>query len=209
MPVQPVDFHKPAERGKRGIPESIFEGDDHVPGPDLQSQKSGGAGVAGRRLPIVLRPSRVKSVLLLLISAVFVVGGIGMISSGDGGDRFGGIACLVIFGLCSLVFGVQLLPGSSYLRLEMSGFTMCSLFRKYFYSWGEIDGAFFVTRIGTRRMVSFNFGPVHPTSKGLRKVNRTIAGADGALPDSYGKKVDALAALMNDWLANWRSGKSS
>ena len=69
---------------------------------------------------LVLRPGRLKMFLLLLLSAGFVFAGVVMLSHEKGSVLIGWLTIL-FFGLGVIVFVVQLLPGSAYLRLDGEG----------------------------------------------------------------------------------------
>jgi len=82
-----------------------------------------------------------------------------------------GWAEILFFGTGAIVFGLLLLPGSAYLKLDPAGFTFCSLFRPHFTRWSEVD-SFAVGMVGTRRLVVFNFNEMHRGKNYLRKVAR-------------------------------------
>jgi hypothetical protein len=104
----------------------------------------------------------------------------------------------VFFGLCTLVLMASLLPNASYLRVSPDGFTMCSLFRAHSFRWSDVCG-FSVGRVGVNRMVVFDFSDEFRGTPRLRKVAIALAGHEGALPDSYGMPLEALARLMNEY----------
>jgi len=133
-------------------------------------------------------------VLLLAVSVAFVAAGIFMLPrrplAASGG--------IVFFGLGIVVALLQLLPGSAYLELDERGFTTCTMFRKNFIAWADV-GKFFPLSLDVRarKMVAFNYAPglqPHPTT---RKFLTAIAGAEGALPDTYGRSAEDLAELLN------------
>ncbi len=121
-------------------------------------------------------------------SLVFVVLGFWMRSD----HPVSGYVSIVFFGVCVLVFCVNLLPNSSYLRLAGEGFTVCSTFRSRFIEWRHV-GTFGVTRVGTRKMVGWD--PSHPVST-LGKTNQVMCGYASALPDTYGLRPEELAELL-------------
>ena len=65
------------------------------------------------------------------------------------------------FGLGVVIFIVQLIPGSAFLRLDSEGFTFCSLYRKTTLPWAAIDGFHVVvmrqTGMKVHELVGFNF----------------------------------------------------
>jgi hypothetical protein len=113
------------------------------------------------------------------------------------GERLGWFV-IAVFGLGTLVSVVQLLPNASYLLLTDRGFTVRSIYRSGFVEWGEI-GFFTTATIATNRMVVFNYSSHFDRAMRARQFARTLAGFDGALPDTYGMRAEDLATLLNDW----------
>jgi len=144
-------------------------------------------------LPMTLRPSPLKMLGLLVISAVFVTMGIFM----SGEEPVMGYLCAGFFGLCGVVAITALIPGSAFLLLERDGFTFSSLFRKHSYQWRDI-ARFGVTRISRNSMVCWEFSPSFTGPKRGAKFSKSLTGVEAALPDTYGKKADDLADLMNE-----------
>lgn len=142
----------------------------------------------------VLRPSRLKTVGWFAACTVFAAIGVLMISAG----QLVGLLTAGFFGLGVIVFGALLLPNSAYLRLGPDGFTVCSLFRAHSYRWSDV-GPFSVDRVGLNRMVVFNYSDDYRGSPRLRRVAAAMAGYEGALPDSYGMKLEDLADLLNEY----------
>lgn len=144
--------------------------------------------------PQILRSGRVRSILLLVLSLTLAAGGCLMISNG----KAAGWLVLGVFVLAASVFALQLLPGASYLELMPEGFTVCTLYRKKSFAWHEVD-TFFVTVIGLNRMVGWNFtaSSMNAGTK-VGAVSKSISGCEAALPETYGMKPAALAALLND-----------
>jgi len=96
---------------------------------------------------------------------------------------------------------VEMIPGSSYLRLDESGFTITSGFRPSTTPWSAVD-AFYVVQIRAsgikaHSMVGFNFDPASDQAKIGRRIAKFISQCEGALPDTYGMKAEALCELMN------------
>ena len=151
-------------------------------------------------MTVVLYPSRRRFFAYLLICAAFTAIGIRMIASGDAM----GWLVAIVFGAGCVIFAVSMLPGASYLELTDDGFLVCSLFRSHSTSWKAIS-EFRVGDIAPgRKSVVFDLADGAPASL-LRSVNRALAGCEGALPDNYGMKPEALAALMNERLDRFRS----
>ena len=147
---------------------------------------------------VTLYPRKTTALGLVVVSAGFVVAGVWMIRAGI----WLGLLPAGFFGLGVLVGLVQLVPGSSYLRIDQAGFTFCSLFRKKSIPWSVV-GEFFLVTIrqgGTdiRTMVAWNFSPLYEGARQGRRLSQAIAGCEGALPDTYGKTPEELVDLLNE-----------
>jgi hypothetical protein len=147
-----------------------------------------------RMMEMTLRPNRLKYLLILIVCAGFVVGGTLNVAK----NSLIGWSEILFFGSNAIVFGGLLLPGSAYLKLDPTGFTICSLFRAHTLGWHEVD-AF---RVGTdrgRKLVVFDFSKLHQGQEFVRKFASTISGYEAGLPDTYGLSAEELAATMNEW----------
>ena|SRR5438105_4100241 len=141
------------------------------------------------KLPVTLRSSRKKMLLMLVGSLVFVAAGLLFPTQ----YRALNLSMVIVFGLCAVVFCINLLPNSSYLSLTSEGFTICSTFRCRSIEWRHVSN-FGVARIGTRKMVGCD--PAHQISK-MGKATKAFSGYVSALPDTYGLKAEELAELLN------------
>src|SRR5262245_44959917 len=90
---------------------------------------------------LTLYPKKSSAVWLLLASSAFVVVGIWMGNS----KEWIGYAGAAFFALGIPVALIQLLPGSSYLRIDDTCLTFSSLFRKTSVPWSVVDEFFVVT----------------------------------------------------------------
>lgn len=148
----------------------------------------------------VLRPRRLKTLALFVVSAAFVIGGAVLVREGNG---WGWIATC-FFGLCALVFAVQLLPGSAYLRIGPEGFTICYLFRAQTIPWRVVN-SFEVGHIAGNRApmtkgVVFDYdAPDYEEYEMLRQLASSTASHEGALSDTYGMDPQELADLLNNY----------
>jgi len=137
---------------------------------------------------LILYPKRAKWILMILGSLAFVAIGVFIM---DGDDGFMRWLVVGFFGLAAVVGIVNLLPTASFLKLDQTGFTFSSLFRKHSVAWKDVLG-FGIMSVARNKMVTFETGK----SGGMAHLNRTIGGADSALPDTYGMKPDELIELM-------------
>ncbi len=176
------------------------------PGVGVDRNTSGRNTDLAKQKPLTLYPKRSSAVWWLLLSLMFVIIGIWTFDSND----WKSYCVTVFFGLIATVFLIQLVPGSTYLLIDRRGFTICNLFQKSFIAWSDVD-EFYVYSI-----MDSNDNPVSkmvgikllPTSGGRigKAVAVAIGGHEGALPDTYGKRAEELAALMTSYLQMARGG---
>lgn len=154
-------------------------------------------------LPQVYYPTRRGAVLLFLGSAAFVAAGIWIVIEGD----WKGYLCVGFFGLCALVGVIQLLPGSSFLKLTPEGIEYASLYRRHFIEWSSITefGVVSIKQTGltVNRMVGFNLDS-DVKARG-RNLSKALSGFEAALPDCYGHKAADLANLLTALHAQHRN----
>jgi hypothetical protein len=168
---------------------------------------------------LVLRPSKTKWTLLLLACIGFVVAGIWMINVGGpasrapfGDARFWGWAAVIFFGLGIPLSLFQLFSGRTYLSLNPETFTMGTFWGPRTIRWSDV--AYFTAEQvipGGRptKMVKFDYVPTYSEHSTMRALARSVSGHDAGLPDTYGMKADALAALMNEWRARYADHKTA
>ncbi|TDK24952.1 hypothetical protein E2F46_07170 [Luteimonas aestuarii] len=154
---------------------------------------AGGVGADADALH--LKPSRWRLLLLLAGSLGFVALGVLLVREGEAWVAW---SCIVFFGLCALVAIVSLLPGAGGLWLDAQGFKVRSLYRTWSVRWQDVAG-FHPARIGPNRMVCWDYAPGYRPQQRIRRFSRGVAGAEAALPESYGMQVDALAVLLERW----------
>jgi hypothetical protein len=145
-------------------------------------------------VPFRLRSSRLKWTILMVLATAFVLGGI-WIAPANASVGYSGIA---FFGIGAIVAAVNLLPYSSYLLVDVDGFTFSSLFRKHFVPWSQVE-SFVLVRIKLTSMVGWNYIPQYRKAQTLRSVNTALAGAEAALPDTYGKSAAELIELLEHY----------
>ena len=153
---------------------------------------------------MTLYPKRSQAIGLFFLCAIFVVIGIWMGVTGE----WIGYLIAGFFGLGVVIFIVQLMPRSAFLRLDSEGFTFCSLYRKTTLPWSAIDGFHVVvmrqTELKVHELVGFNFVPAYDRSQLGRQISSAVAECEGGLPNTYGKSAEELARLMNEHLQRWR-----
>ncbi len=156
---------------------------------------------------LILRPRPWKWVGLLAISLLFVTGGWLMVRDDKG---VAGWFVGVFFGLCAIVFMVQMIPGASRLVVTTMGLYVRHAFRQWSYAWPDIE------RFGVHewtqwhgpfrqrhRQVGVVLRDAHGSHTGkLHMLTRAMSGFDGTLPDNYGYKHQELADLLNSYLKN-------
>jgi hypothetical protein len=88
-----------------------------------------------------------------------------------------------------------------YLTLTPEGFTMCNLFRKTTIPWDVVDEFFVVTMkqhgLTVRHLVGFNYVASYDRSRIGRSIAKAMTPCEAALPDTYGKKPQELANILN------------
>ncbi len=143
-----------------------------------------------------LTASKKKAFWMFIGCSVFVIIGLFMIQEKDFGTRLMGWIGIIFFGLGVLIGGAGLfISSSSYLLLDDKGFTMCTLFRKHFYGWDEIE-VFGIGNIYGNDMVMFDFSEKYNKAKTARKMNRFVSGSDAAIPNNYGIEIGELLELL-------------
>ena len=147
--------------------------------------------------PITFYPKRVSAIGLLLVCSAFVAIGIAV---GVGGE-WPGFLGAAFFGVGIPIAVIQLIPGSTFLRIDSEGITFANLFRVTSLPWSVFDEFFVVTLrhtgVSTHQMVGFNFAPTYDRAKLGRAVAKVFAKCEGALPDTYGKKAEELVGILN------------
>ena len=147
----------------------------------------------------VLRPSPLKWLAMVAISAAFVWIGVFIMGTHPVVAWSG----IVFFGLCGAVGVLNLLPDASRLLVDDDGFEIRSLFRASRVHWADV-ARFGTMRVGVNTLVGFDFVDGYRGGDRLRRLNRNLSGFQGALPDTYGLKAAALAERLEARLAAYR-----
>ncbi len=143
-------------------------------------------------LPLRLRAARTRTLGLLAGCVAFVAGGVFVLRD----SPVAGYSAIAFFGLGAIVIASNLLPGSGYLLLEDRGLTICVAFRKTFHPWRDV-AEFLPVNVGTTTMVGVRYAAGYQANAAMRKLATRLAGAEGALPETYGMKAEELASLLN------------
>ena len=149
---------------------------------------------------MILKPLKIKIILLLLISIAFTV--IGFVFRIEI-PMFLGYVATVFFGLGSALFLVQLLPGANQLEIASEGLKYRVLFKETTILWKNV-GSFYevIMQDGKTKKVGWHYSPEvigQIEAKQGRPVDTTIP--HGILPENYGKSAQALAELLNKYKA--------
>ena len=140
------------------------------------------------------RPRNPKKVLLGLVSLAFVVSGVFMTYD----QPVLGWFITLFFGICLIVFLIQLIPGSTELNLTKEGFEMTSLFRKNMTKWTDVD-SFKIGHLGRNKTVMFDYVNGHNKQVTGKLIAKQLSGNHGALPTTYGLKAIELLKILNEW----------
>ena len=149
--------------------------------------------------PVTLHVSRLKMLMLVAGSLVFVAGGIFLliVARHDPEALLAGLASILFFGACAAVGAVMLLPGAGSLTLDAEGFEVCSLFRRHRTSWRQASGFTVVTVPGAgKRMIAYDDDRL---SGFMAQTNQGLTGRNAAIPDDYRLSYDNLAWLLTQW----------
>lgn len=151
----------------------------------------------------ILKPNKLKTIGFLLISCFFVIFAFNMIKE----EPLMGWIGISFFGLGIIVFIIQLLPNSTYLKLTNEGFEIRNLYKSDFTKRSDVK----VFKIGTipmhiyggyvrqKKMVMLDYVKTHKKHRRGKMASKALSGSHGALPDSYGKSIEELVQIMNEW----------
>ena len=153
---------------------------------------------------LLLRPRRLKWLVILAGCVAFTACGAFMIHDGEAAGWF--VASVSALG--TLVAIGLLLPNSAYLRLTPDGFELRSLFRSSWTRWSDVS-SFEAGLIGVNKMVQFNYAPSYRRAARGRALASKLTGFEAAIPDTYGYTVGDLAALLNEWRDRATRGAAS
>ncbi|MDY0931822.1 PH domain-containing protein [Chryseobacterium sp. CFBP8996] len=144
-----------------------------------------------QNLPLILKPSKIKNIILILISIGFISLGISLLEK----NTLIAVLNIVFFGICLIIFIINMIPNSSYLIIDEKGIEMKNLFRTTFIPWQAVSG--FKTKfIFVNKLVTFTIDEKLLESSKMK-------GKTGAFPDTYGMSAKNLANLLNEYKAKF------
>lgn len=138
------------------------------------------------QLPATFYPGKIKNTILMLVSLTFVILGMNLLDK----NIWIAIFNIFFFGICFIVYVINLIPNATYLKLEESGITMKTLFKTTFIPWEAVQN-FDTKNIFLFKMVTFNL------NKNL--IDSKIKSKQGAFPDTYGMSAKKLSHLLNEY----------
>jgi len=144
-----------------------------------------------QNLPLILKPSKIKNIILILISVGFISLGITLLEK----NMLIAVLNIFFFGICLIIFIINLLPNSSYLTIDEKGIEMKNLFRTTFIPWQAVSG-FKTKLISVNKLVTFTIDEKLLESSKMK-------GKTGAFPDTYGMSANNLANLLNEYKAQF------
>lgn len=140
-----------------------------------------------QNLPLILKPSKIKSIILILISIGFIYLGIKLLEK----NILIAVLNIFFFGICLIIFVINMIPNSSYLKINERGIEMKNLFKTTFIPWQAVS-SFKTKFIFVNKLVTFTID-----EKLLE--NSKMKGKTGAFPDTYGMSAKNLANLLNEY----------
>ena len=144
-----------------------------------------------QNLPFILKPSKIKNIILILISVGFISLGITLLEK----NRLIAVLNIIFFGICLIIFIINMIPNSSYLTIDEKGIEMKNLFRTTFIPWQAVS-SFKTKLIFVNKLVTFTIDEKLLESSKMK-------GKTGAFPDTYGMSANNLANLLNEYKAKF------
>jgi hypothetical protein len=151
--------------------------------------------------PILIRASRWKAALVIVVSAGFMAIGVMMLVDWRPEPAWHSQVVLAVFGF-GLIIGLGSVLWPSSLEISPAGLALRVLFRRRRWRWNEI-GNFRVIRIERTGMVGFDVADGQGGASRLKRLNSYLVGVDGALPAGWPVPAESLATLLNEARARW------
>lgn len=144
---------------------------------------------------LIIEASWKKTVLFILFSIVFVIGGAVIIQD----HAIIGWSAIIFFGL-GIPIGVLQLSRKTYLKLDSEGFEMKTISSVCRLKWSDVD-RFYVLRDKGSKTVAVDFSDSCQYMKFGRKLASAMSGAEGVIPDQYVLSPEEICAHLNEWKA--------
>ena len=142
---------------------------------------------------LIVKGSKLKSLVILLLSIAFVIAGVFKIMAGV---WFGWVvACF--FGLGIPVSIMQFII-DTYLKLDKNGFEVKNSWKAWRLSWQDVE-SFHVTKTYRNKMVAVNFSSSYNKIVTGRRIASALTGVEGAINNQYKLTPDQLCELLNEW----------
>jgi hypothetical protein len=142
----------------------------------------------------ILRPKVSNIIFRALVCILFTLGGFVLSEE----SPMKGWVIALFFGLMSIIFLMQLIPGSSQLSLTHEGFIITSLFRSHLTPWSHVK-EFSIGNLGPNKAVMLDYVDKHRKHSFGKRLAKSFSGRHGALPDTYGMRATELLQIMNAW----------
>lgn len=165
---------------------------------------------------LILRPSKIKMILLFLVCLVGTIIGCYMTKDALLNEKIDLLISIFVFVTSSIGLLISLvlnLPNSSYLKLTPKGFENCTLYKKYFINWKDVKE--FKVHIfeftsprgttSTQYMVGYDFVDDYYNITERNRKNQNTFGAHASFHDTFNKKPEELVQILNEW--NSKYGK--
>ena len=161
-----------------------------------------GAAITAEQPTQVIRPNRRKVVVLVIGGFALGITGLSMatnapmhIATASLSNHVVGALGAVMFGIGSVMMGVQMGRDLPPLMLTREGLRIFHWRGSKFYAWHDV-GAF----AARGRYVWLDFDPRFAEYRQLRRLNRRWFGNEGMIsPYVYGMSSADLASLLNSW----------
>lgn len=144
---------------------------------------------------VLRRPSR-STFILIGVGVAMALLGLELVREGYGATGWG---IVVMFGAMAVIAGITVMPGSTQLELDASGFWTTTLFQKGEpIRWEEVAG-FETAEVGGKRRAGFRLTDASKPVADRDGAPRPAGGLDGVFTRDYGLKPEELAETLNEW----------
>jgi hypothetical protein len=143
---------------------------------------------------LTLKPKYFKTMLMALVSLALAFGGTLIIED----ESIKGWLITSFFGLCFLILGAQIIPGSTHLKLNNNGFIITSLFRSHFTAWSDVK-TFRIGKLGPNETVMMDYVENHNKHTRGKWLAKRLTGSHGAFPTTYGMTAEELLQTLKQW----------